>query len=434
MRPGPRFLNLLAVPLAFALFTPWAPGAGWVAFLALAMLLGAGLYERQLLRQLTVHAERKAVVALPLDEEETVAIQFRTNSPRPVTLEVRQLFPRIIEPTSVSHLGLCLPGEILNMDFRVRGVERGTEQVAAAWVGATFWGLAERILPAGESGEVSVLPNLHAVKRLHEQLNRYILRGLGNRAAPRLGKGREFDRLREYCDNDDFRDIAWKASARRGKLIVREYRLDRSQDVLVCLDRGHRMAARTTTIAKIDHAVNGAVLISYLCNRMEDRVGMLAFGAAVDKGLSQGRGPKHMRQTTAFATGVKGEYIHTDYLALAAHIRHRLRHRSLILILTDLPEGDHRFALVKAIRMLIPQHLPLVLVLSDPALEAARKLLPADKEELCRTLVARDVWLERQQLIRDLRRHGAMVVETPPQDTGIAAINAYLEIKRRQLL
>ena len=101
---------------------------------------------------------------------------------------------------------------------------------------------------------------------------------------------------------DDFRDIAWKASARHGKLIVREYRLDRSQDVLVCLDRGHRMAARVAGLSRLDHAVNAAVLLGYICNRMEDRVGLLSFATDVTVGVGTGAG----RVAPAAAHRVRG--------------------------------------------------------------------------------------------------------------------------------
>ena len=128
------------------------------------------------------------------------------------------------------------------------------------------------------------------------------------------------------------------------------------------------------------------------------------------------------------------EYVHTDYLRLAAHLRRRLQRRQLILIVTALPEQDEQHALVRAVRMLTPQHLPVVVVLSDADLKAAAHFLPAGKEELCRTLVARDVWTARRQTMEELRRRGALVVDTVPEDAGVDAVNAYLDVKRRQLL
>ena len=434
MRPGrlifPCFLALFCI----AALAPWVPYAAAIAFGGMGLLIVACIVERILLGTAMFHVERPAITALSLNEEQTIPLLVSSTAKRPMKLIVRQLWPQLIEARSSTLTGTVLPGEALKLDYKIRSIERGKETLEVPSVSATYWGLAERIVPIGKPAEIDVLPNLRAVRRLHAQLNQFVLRGLGTRAAAKLGKGREFDRLREYHSDDDFRDINWKASARHNKLIVREFRTDRSQDILVCVDRGHRMAARAGHITKVDHAVNGAVLISYICNRMEDRMGMLSFGAEVDRGIAQGRGMSHMRQLTAFATGVKAEYIHTDYLALSAHVRRRLRHRSLILIMTDLPETGGRASLVKAVRLLTPQHLPLVVILSDPALEASAHFKPANKKELCRTLVARDVWMERRQTILELQRHGALVVDTTPEDAGIDAINAYIDVKRRQLL
>src|SRR5205085_3618809 len=249
------------------------------------------------------------------------------------------------------------PRETLTVDFAVRGIARGSQSAEPAYVAATIFGLAERIVPAGSETTIHVLPNLRAVKRLHKRLNDFALRSLGARAAPKIGKGRDFDRLRDYVVDDDMRDVAWHASARHGRLIVREFRLDRSQEILLCLDQGHRMAARVAQITRLDHAVNATVLISYICNRMEDKVGLVAFDTDVDKGLPIARGPAHLRAITAYVTRLEAAYRYTDYLNLATNLRRRVHHRTLILMLTVLPEKEERFGLLRAVEMLAPQHL-----------------------------------------------------------------------------
>ena len=75
-----------------------------------------------------------------------------------------------------------------------------------------------------------------------------------------------------------------------------------------------------------------------------------------------------------------------------------------------------------------------VIFFTNPDLEAAARALPADRAELCRSLVARDLWGVRQRVAAELRRRGALVVETPPGDAGVEAVNAYVDVKRRQLL
>jgi uncharacterized protein (DUF58 family) len=423
-----------------ALLVPFVPPLAWALGPAAVVLCAIAGREALALRRLRVHAERPEAVVLPLDEDELIPLKISTSAARPVRLTVRQTWPDLLLQPAAERTAVCRPGEVLSLEDQVRAVARGGARLPVPWVSATFDGWAESIQPTQPTGpgaagtELTVLPNLKAVRRLRGQLDRLFLQGLGNRAAPTLGKGRDFDRLREYVQGDDLRDVAWKASARHRKLITREYRLDRSQDILICLDRGHRMAARVAHVTRLDHAVNAAVLLASICNRMEDRVGLLSFADAVEQGLGQGRGGGHLRKLTAFAAGVTPEYRHTDYLALSVHLRRRLRSRSLVLLLTTLPELEAEGTVVRAVDMLIPQHLPVVIAFSDPGLNAAAHFLPEDKPELCRTLVARDLWTERRRVLGELRRRGALVVETAPGDAGVEAVNSYLEVKRRQLL
>jgi uncharacterized protein (DUF58 family) len=434
MRLGPLFIRAITSIAAFALLVPLAPWLAWGVAAALIVVAGFAAAEALMLRRVTLQVERQPKLALPLGENDVTAIRIGTTSRRPLRLELRQRWPELVAPRSTTKRGFCRPGESVSFDFDLRGVARGEAVIDPAWVALTSRGLVERIAPAGGASTVHVLPNLRAVKRLHKQLNSYALRSIGARAAPRIGKGREFDRMRDYVTDDDYRDIAWKASARHGRLIVQEYRLDRSQEIVVCIDRGHRMAARVEQITRLDHAVNAAVLVSYICNRFEDKVGVLSFDTAPDKGLPTARGAAHLRAVTAYTSQLEAEYRDTDYLALAGGLKKRLHHRTLILIMTVLPEREERHDLLRAVDMLAGQHLPLFLTITDRDLRAAAEMLPSGRDELARTLVARDLWLGRVELTRELRARGALVVDTTAEDAGVDAVNAYINVKRRQLL
>jgi uncharacterized protein (DUF58 family) len=449
IRPGRRLLrSLLGLALA-ALFLPFLPAFLPVLGLGLLAALGLAVREVALLGGLwgvggaVPRVELPERLVLSLGEEETVALALTSRLPRPVLVHLRQLWPGLLDRPASTGSGVLPPGEELTFELPVRAVRRGSAPLAPPWLalGLPGWGggWAERVVPAvssrGRETELAVLPSLRAVARMRARLDRAFLSGMGARAAPRLGKGRDFERMRDYVLGDDFRDLAWKSSARHGKLITREYRLDRSQDVLLAVDCGHRMAARVAHLTRLDHAVNAAVLVASVAQRMEDRVGILGFADAVERGLGQGRGPAHMAEITGFAARLGGGERHTDYLTLAAHLKRRSRSRMLILLLTALPELDAERTLARAVGMLVPQHVPFVVVLTDPDLQAvAVDLLPADKTELCRTLVASDLWLERRRTVADLRRRGALVVEVAPGEAGLAAVNGYLEVKRRQLL
>lgn len=433
MRPGALLVRLM-VPLGvLGLAVPLAPSMVWLVGALVILLLAVAFAEAVALYKVHVVVSREESHAVFLGAVEPISISVHSDSRRALRLVLRQTWPSLVGEASSVREGHLRPGEVLRFAFDVRGVARGKASVEPCALGLTAFGLVERVVQGGTASEIAVIPDLRAVGRLHAQLNAFALRGMGSRMSARLGKGREFDRLREYRSGDDLRDMAWKASARHQKLIVREYRLDRSQDVVVCLDSGHRMATRAADLTRLDHAVNGAVLLAYVCNRTEDRVGMLSFASTVSVGPRPGRGKGHLRRLTEFAGGVTGDFIHSDYLGLASELRRGLRHRSLIVLFTALSEMDPE-PILRATKALSPPHLVLVMVLRDPVLEAVARMHPVTKRELSRVLVAHDLQTTREQTIRELRRLGALVVESTPSDVGVLAMNAYIDIKRRQLL
>jgi uncharacterized protein (DUF58 family) len=429
-RLAPALGGAVALAVVGLLFWPLT----WIAAGAALGIFACALIEAAFLRRTRAAVARDEVVVVSLGERETLRVAVAHDSPAGLEVTLRTRLPALLGGGSRTASGLCSAGERLALEHEVLGVSRGEAEIEPPHVALTRWGLIERIVQSGGPQLVRVSPNLKLVHRLHAQLNALFLRGLGTRMAPRVGQGREFDRLRDYVNGDDYRQLAWKASARQRKLIVREFRVERSQDVLVCVDRGHRMAGRVGALTRADHAVNAALLTAYVCNRAEDRSGLLSFSAEVDQGIAQGRGASHLAAVARFATGISTEFLHSDFGALAAHLRRRLRSRTLVLLLTVLPERGDQAELLAAVRTLMPRHLPLVLVLKDAGQEAAAQALPASRAELCRTLVASELVQGRAQLVRELRHFGALVVETSAEESCAAAVNAYLDIKRRQLL
>lgn len=437
-RPGPRLAPALAACAVLAAgAAAWAPLAAIAAGCALAVLLLA-VWEARWLGRVGVHVERPGLVSTGLGRDTPVQAVAWHDAAVALRVAVRWPWPAAAGGGDWTGGALCRPGQRARLDAVLRGTARGRCEAGGAWAAVTRWGLAERIAPAGPGMRIEIGPDLEAVRRLRRRYDALFLRGFGQRISPRRGQGREPDHMRSYVPGDDWRHLAWKASARRGQLTVRTFRLERSQDVVLCLDAGHRMAAPVAgaagTASRIDHAVDATVLAAWMCDRCEDRVGLVPFAAAPATGIGQGRGPAHLARLTRSAGAVAAQHLHTDYLALATHLRHRLRSRSLVLIFTVLPErGDHG-DLLTAARLLLPRHLPLFLAIRDPALEAEADAEPEDHRGLCRTLAAADVVDERRQVIAELRHLGCLVAEAAPGDAGTAAVDAYLEAKRKQLL
>ena len=434
MRPGPRALQMLCATTVAALLWPLHTGFGLLATALLLTTITALVVEGRQLKGALLSGEREPAQTLSLGASGSIALKVHNVGAHALVGAVRQTLPDTLTETA-SEQGVRLgPGESTVVRFGVSASRRGSRNLNPPFARFTVHGFLEKTveIPCAAT-ELRIVPDVGDVRRAYEELRRFALKGFGARVAVAPGKGREFDRLRDYVPGDDMRDISWKVTARRSRLTVREFRLDRSQDIMLCVDSGLRMSARVGPLSRLDYAAKASVLLGYACQRMEDNIGALSFDSRVNPGVALGRGSGLLNRLLRFATEVEGTTLPSDYLSLAADLRARLKHRTLIVILTTLPEADSD-TLLRAVKLLTPAHLPLIVALSDLSIKAIAESEAQTREELFRVIAARDIARERRETIRELRSLGARVVETAPSESAIAAMNAYLDVKKRQLL
>src|ERR1044072_87191 len=161
------------------------------------------------------------------------------------------------------------------------------------------------------------------------------------------GQGREFESLREFAIGDEIRHISWAATARRGKLITRQYTIERSQNIMVLLDTGRLMTARIGKLTKLDHAVNATLSIAYVAAAGGDNVGMVAFSRRVVSYLPPRRGHDQINRLMV-EPSCNRAFNFFDV---------NCKRRSLVVILTDLVDRDASAELLAHTSQLIPRHL-----------------------------------------------------------------------------
>ncbi len=150
--------------------------------------------------------------------------------------------------------------------------------------------IAERWAIAPLTQTVRVYPNLEESKQDTIYLIRSRQIAMEKRHQRQRGQGREFESLREYREGDEWRDICWSATARRGKLISQVHRIERSQTVWIVLDAGRLLRARVLGLSKLDYAAGAALSLAQVALYSGDRVAMLAYGRRVQQRLPPGAG------------------------------------------------------------------------------------------------------------------------------------------------
>ena len=293
--------------------------------------------------------------------------------------------------------------------------------------------IAERWAAADLAQTVRIYPNLDEARQHAIYLVRSRQIELEKRYAHVRGAGREFESLREYRQGDEYRDICWTASARRGKLVTRQYQVERSQTIWLAIDCGRLMRARLRGLSKLDHAVNAALSLAEVALYSGDRVGLLAYGRGVRQRVLPGRGSAHLRQVMEQLVSVHEEVDEADHLGAASALLTSQKRRSLVVWLTDLAETAMTPEVIEAASRMMPPHLVLFVVIGQPDLAEMAGIVPQNSEEMFRSTAAQEVIHRRELLMARLRERGALTVEATGAVSTLV-INEYLRIKEKSLL
>jgi uncharacterized protein (DUF58 family) len=331
--------------------------------------------------------------------------------------------------------GVAGAGRRANAELLVMPHERGTVTLGDLFVSAeNTIGLIRRrwIVPA--PAEASVFPDLSAVERYGELARRGRLVEAGFRRLRLRGSGGEFDSLRDFGPGDQFRAINWKATARRGKLMVSQYDIERSQTVMLVLDAGRLMMPRIGAQRKFDYAVTAALSVASIAGLADDKVGLMAFAGDVLEHVGPRSGPRHAAALTQSVFDLQPRFEESDYAAAFTYLRLRQPKRSLIIFFTDMFDPVASATVLANVAVLTPRHLVICVLLNDEAIERALAGIPATVEDAYRAGVAATLLAERRKAAAILSQRGVAVIDVPAAKATMALINAYIDVKTRGLL
>ncbi len=297
------------------------------------------------------------------------------------------------------------------------------------------FGLAMRQIRLPMRQDVRVYPELLDMRRYEISLRRSRALQSGQRIVKLRGRGTEFESLREYVPDDEFRVVDWKASARRGKLISRQYQEEKSQNVMLVLDCGRVMGPVIAGLSRLDHSINAAMMLAHVAALKGDKVGMMAFGEEVQAFSPPKQGKSQTLSLLSLSYNLAEASGDSDYYRAVPFLSRRWTRRSLVVFFTDLVDPESSKPLISQITSLTKKHLCLCVVMSDPAvIEAARAGTLEEPADAFRAAAARQVLQDRKRAAATLARAGAIVLDVPPDKLTPSVVNQYLDAKARALL
>lgn len=378
----------------------------------------------------TLKPVRAAPPVVTVEHDAEIQVQLHNPIPRPLLVAVRDTTPPSARRDPRFHRATIAPRSVLTLEARIAPSRRGLLQVGPVTV--------RTVGPFGMGGRQATLPLLDRIKvypalpgraEVELRVERARLLQSGERSSMFRGGGTEFDALREYHPDDEFRRINWTATARAAKPITNVYREERNQRVMVLLDASRTMAGSIDRVSRLEHAIDAAVAVTELAARVGDQVGMIAFGSQVSAILGPKGGRAQPRRIVDLLFDVQPSLDAADYRGAFAVLLSRYRRRSLLVLFTELADESAMESLFAAIPVLLPHHLLMVASVVDPQVLALRDAAPGSYDAAYLGAAAAASVEARERTARRLRALGVMVEDREPTRLAGAVADRYLRVK-----
>jgi uncharacterized protein (DUF58 family) len=416
-----------------------------IAFSITALVLLAGFVDALAIPGVAqLHVQRQLPDATGLGDAATARYRFRSLWPLRLDIEVHDALTPAIETdgratsaTAPWRIGrLILPphrDDSITLGFH--GRERGEHRLAPVVLRVRGpIGLAQRTLEYPLDDSISIVPSITGVRRYRLLALQHRLREAGIRTIRRRGDGTSFANLREYVEGDDPRRMDWKASARRGRLITREYAIEQGQTIVIAIDAGRMMTQLAGHTSRFEHALASATVLADVATRSGDHVALIVFNDEVRAFVPPARGAFALRRIRDAMVPLFATMAEPDYAGAFRTLAARHRKRSLIVLFTDVIDPRASRALIAHTVRSTTRHLPLVVALQNDQLVQAAIPRADEGDALFASAAAEELLLEREEALARMRRAGVSVLDVSPTVMTAAVINRYLAIKARAML
>lgn len=256
----------------------------------------------------------------------------------------------------------------------------------------------------------------------------------GTQRMRKIGQSLEFEQVKEYVSGDDIRTLNWKASARKGGLMINNFMEERSQQVYCIIDKGRLMKMSFNGMTLLDYAINSCLALSNICLKKQDKVGIITFSSEPGSILPADRKVSQAENILQLLYKERTSFLESDFEMLYLQIRSKIKHRSLLVLFTNFESLSGLNRQIDYLRSLARNHLLLVIFFENSELDELCNSKAKNIEEVYIKTIAEKFAFEKRMIAKELSKYGILSILSSPKNLTVNSINKYLELKVRQAI
>lgn len=406
-----------------------------VALVDVAILVIAAIDAFSLPSRKDLSFTRSALRVVSLQKPHRITLQVVNQSNRSHHVRIRDDLPQEFVANPNEFTRTLGPRSRTTLTYDMVVSRRGAFDLHRVYVeGQSRWRLWTRLVEYPVASVFHVYPDMRQLSQYAVMARTNRLSLLGVRRTRRIGTDNDFERLRDYTFDDNYKHLDWRSTARRNKLTVKDFQTSQSQRLIFMIDCGRMMTNLSGGISLLDHALNAMLMLSWVALKQGDSVGLMLFSDRILAYVPPGSGMGHMNQLLHASFDKFPEMVESRYDLAFLHLNRYCRKRSLVVLATNVIDEVNSHQIHSYLLNLVGKHLPLGILMRDHSLFDIADGPTTTPDELYRAGAAAEILNWRHQVLTDLEHAGVLMLDTFPEDMTAPLINQYLAVKARNML
>lgn len=415
-------------------FISWLGVIPYVAIGVVAVLFIID-YTGLFLNKRGVFAARTFAERFSNGDENPVRIDIESFYHFMVRLEIIDEIPHQFQRRDILFAATLSPRQSKVLEYSLRPVKRGEYEFGKINLYArTTMGFVKRRFRYGVNVSVPVYPSYLQMRRYQLLAIHNRLSEIGVKKVRRIGHSMEYEQIKEYVRGDDYRTVNWKATARKGQLMVNHYTDEKSQQIYCVIDKSRVMKMPFEGLSLLDYAINATLVLTNVALLKHDKAGLITFSERIGAVLMADRKATQMQSVMEVLYKQKTRYLESDYERLYTHITMRVTQRSLLVLFTNFESMPGLQRQLPYLRKMAQHHLLLVVFFENTELRQLTEKPANDIESIYIKTIAERFSLEKKTIVKELQKYGIISILTAPENLTVNTVNKYLELKARQAI